>query len=73
MSYTHETKTFKVEIKVTARAHIETGGGYSDEPPWAEIQEIEIDYVEFGGYKVVYMGGTIREVLTKLAEEEFRE
>jgi len=71
MPYTHETRTFKVEIEVTARAHIETGGGYSDEPPWAEIQEIEIDYVEVGGEKIGNLCFRIRDALTNLAYEEF--
>jgi hypothetical protein len=71
MPYTHKTKTFRVEMEVTARAHIETGGGSWDDPPWAEINEIEIDCVEFGGYRVVNIGGSMRDVLTKLALEEF--
>ena len=74
MAYHTETRTFTIEVEVTARAHIETCGGYSDEPPWAEIDEIEIDYIDVGPYeKVVAIGGTMRDILTKLAKEEFSE
>ena len=73
MSYTHEDKTFTIEITVHSRAHIETGGGYVDEPPWAEIDDIEIDYVEVNGHKVVAIGETMRKILTDAATEEFME
>ena len=70
-----EDRTFTVEVVVHARAHIKTGGSSahdSDEPPWAEIDEIEIDYIEVGQYdKVVNIGATMRDILAKLAEEEF--
>ena len=70
-----EDRTFTVEVTVHARAHIETGGYSSpdsDEPPWAEIDEIEIDYIEVGQYdKVINIGATMRDILAKLAEEEF--
>jgi hypothetical protein len=73
-----EDRTFTVEVTVHARAHIETGvyvvNGYTDEPPWTEIDEIEIDYIEVGPYdKVISIGATMRDILTKLAEEEFAE
>ena len=70
-----EDRTFTVEVVVHARAHIQTGGSSendSDEPPWAEIDEIEIDYIEVGQYnKVIKIGATMRDILAKLAEEEF--
>ena len=70
-----EDRTFTVEVVVHAHAHIETGGSSahdSDEPPWTEIDEIEIDYIEIGPYdKVINIGATMRDILAKLAEEEF--
>jgi hypothetical protein len=75
MPRTEEDRTFTVEVTVHARAYIETGGSSahdSDEPPWAEIDEIEIDYIEIGPYdKVINIGATMRDILAKLAEEEF--
>jgi hypothetical protein len=74
-----EDRTFTIEVTVHARAYIETGGysgggGYTDEPPWTEIDEIEIDYIEVGPYdKVINIGATMRDILSKLAEEEFAE
>ena len=75
MPHYTEDRTFTVEVVVHARAYIETGGYSSpdsDEPPWAEIDEIEIDYIEVGQYdKVINIGATMRDILAKLAEEEF--
>lgn len=74
-----EDRKFTVDVTVHARAHIETGGysghgGYTDEPPWSEIDEIEIDYIEVGPYdKVIMLGATMRDILAKLAEDEFME
>jgi hypothetical protein len=79
MTRTEEDRTFTIEVTVHARAFIETGGyssggGHTDEPPWSEIDEIEIDYIEVGPYdKVINIGATMRDILTKLAEEEFAE
>ena len=53
MPYEYEERRVTIEIEVIARAHIETGGGYDDEPPWAEIQSIEIDYIDIGTDRVM--------------------
>lgn len=53
MPYEYQDRTFTIEIEVTARAHIETGGGYDDEPPWADIQSIEIDFIDIGTDRVI--------------------
>ena len=73
MPYTHETRTFTIEVEVTARSHIQTGGSSahdSDEPPWAEIEEIEIDYVEFGGIRY-FTSGMLYNAIKNTAQEEF--
>jgi hypothetical protein len=71
-----ETRTFRVEIEVTARAEIEHGGSSahnSDEPPWTEIDEIEIDYIEIFGHKIVGLTGETKSALIEAAYEEFAE
>lgn len=73
MPYTHETRTFTIEVEVTARAHIQTGGSSahdSDEPPWAEITEIEIDYIDIGGKRLIGNVG-IYDAIKNAAFEEF--
>jgi len=44
-----ETRTFTMEIEVTATATIETGGGFSDEPAWSMIDNVEIEGVNYNG------------------------
>jgi hypothetical protein len=77
MPRTEEDRTFTIEVTVHARAFMSHGGSSahdSDEPPWTEIDEIEIDYIEVGPYdKVINIGATMRDILTKLAYEEFAE
>jgi hypothetical protein len=58
-----ETRTFTMEIEVTATATIETGGGFSDEPEWAEVLNITIDAVN----------GCDNDALNSAAYEEFCE
>jgi predicted ester cyclase len=41
-----------MEIEVTATATIETGGGFSDEPAWAMVDNIVIDGVTHNGDRV---------------------
>jgi hypothetical protein len=71
-----EDRTFTIEVTVHARAHIESGGyysagGYTDEPPWTEIDEIEIDYIEIFGHKIVGLTGKTKSALIEAAYEEF--
>ena len=73
MPYEYEERTFTIEIEVTARAHIETGGGYDDEPPWAEITDIEIEQVDVGNNIVVAIGYAMKLALRAAAYEEFEE
>ena len=73
-----EQRTFTIEVVVHARALIETGGysnggGYTDEPPWTEIDEIEIDYIEIFGHKIVGLTGETKAALIEAAYEEFAE
>jgi hypothetical protein len=76
MPRTEEDRTFTVEVTVHARAYIETGGSSahdSDEPPWTEIDEIEIDYIEIFGHKIVGLIGETKSALIDAAYEEFAE
>lgn len=75
MPYTHETRTFTIEVEVTARAHIQTGGSSahdSDDPPWAEITEVEIDYVDICGERSIGPIGVYAAIMGA-AEREFEE
>lgn len=75
MPYTHETRTFTIEVEVTARAHIKTGGSSahdSDDPPWAEITEVEIDYVDICGERSIGLIG-VYAAIRGAAEREFEE
>ena len=73
MAYHTETRTFTIEVEVTATATIETGGGYSDEPEWAEIDEIVIDKVEFEGNTIAAIGNATSVAIRDAAYEEFSE
>ena len=72
MPYTHETRTFTVEIEVTATATIETGGGYSDEPPWANFDGVAINRIDVNGLTVMNYD-TMSKALIDAAKEEFCE
>lgn len=71
-----EDRTFTVEVTVHARAHIKTGGSSShdsDEPPWTEIDEIEIDCIEIFGHNIVGLTNETKSALIEAAYEEFAE
>jgi hypothetical protein len=76
MPRTEEDRTFAIEVIVHARAFMSHGGSSahdSDEPPWAEIDEIEIDYIEIFGHKIVGLTGETKSALIEAAYEEFAE
>jgi len=76
MPLTEEDRTFRIEIEVTARAFLSHGGSSahdSDEPPWAEIDEIEIEYIEIFGHKIVELTNETKSALIEAAYEEFAE
>jgi hypothetical protein len=69
-----EDRTFTVEVTVHARAFMSHGGSSahdSDEPPWSEIDDIEIDYIEIFGHKIVGLTGETKSALIDAAYEEF--
>ena len=73
MPYTYEDKTFTIEITVSARAHIETGGSSghdSDEPPWEIVNEVEVDYVDILGQRLIGAHG-IYDAIISAAKGEF--
>ena len=72
MAYHTETRTFTIEIEVTATATIETGGGYSDEPAWTEIDRVLIDKVFVGGDRVTSFA-EMESIMIDAAKEEFSE
>jgi hypothetical protein len=70
-----ETRTFRVEIEITARADIDHGGSSahdSDEPPWCEVTDINIDMVDVWGHVMMLPTGQFGDILKELAYEEFR-
>jgi hypothetical protein len=63
-----------MEIEVTATATIETGGGFSDEPAWAMVYNIEINsFSRNGTYMEVNHGIPIYNECIQAATEEFSE
>ena len=73
MPYHATTRKFTIEIEVHTTVHTETGGGYADEPPWAEIADIEIDQVDVGDNTVISIGHTMKLALRDAAYKEFSE
>ena len=73
MPYHPVTRKFTIEIEVSITAHIETGGGYDDEPPWSEITDIEIDSVDVGGVSVLTFGNEMKNALRIAAYKEMEE
>jgi hypothetical protein len=72
MPYHTETRTFTIEVEVTATATIETGGGYSDEPQWAEVEGVAIDVVFVNGVEMASFAW-LENMMIDAAKEEFRE
>jgi hypothetical protein len=71
-----EDLTFTIEITVHARAFMSHGGSSahdSDEPPWTEIDDIEIDYIEIFGHKIVELNTETKSALIEASYEEFAE
>jgi hypothetical protein len=76
MPRTFRDRTFLIEIEVTARAFMSHGGSSShdsDDPPWSEIDDIEIDYIEIFGHKIVGLNTETKSALIEAAYEEFAE
>ena len=72
MPYHTETRTFTIEVEVTATATIETGGGYSDEPTWANVDGVAINRIDVNGLTVMNYD-TMDKALIDAAKEEFSE
>jgi len=73
MAYYPVTRKFTIEIEVSITAHVETGGGYADEPPWSEVTDIEIDTVDVGGVSVLTFGNEMKNALRIAAYKEMEE
>ena len=70
----HEVaKTFTIQVTVSARANIVTGGSSahdSDEPPWAEVERVDVYSIDIGGHEFTDLGA-FRNAIEEAAKEEF--
>ena len=72
MAYHTETRTFIIEVEVTATATVETGGGYSDEPRWTSVDRVLIDRIFADGVEVASLA-RMEDIMLNAAKEEFSE